>query len=153
MASMLRKSLSVAVIAASLLCVGCANEFERNFQGQRAAEVEHSLVVPWGPTPPGMEFMGSSTFVSAQGAGAPEAQAAAQALGADAVAWRRQFLNSSQQLHHRTITHEDQVKTEGSLAGVPFTSTSTIQRTESVPYTITSHWYSYEARFFRRVRE
>lgn len=139
------------LIVCNVLLSGCANEFEEHFVGERGPETAGAVIVPWGAVPEGRRLAGQSEFLSTRDAGNNEALAAARSVGADAVAWRRSWKRDTQHTGYDRIMHTDRVETKGNVGGVPFNSTSTVQRTESRPYQYTLRWYQYEARFYRTL--
>ncbi len=139
------------LVTSSMFLAGCANAFEEHFVGERGPEVALAQLAPWGPVPSGTRLVGKSEFMTTRDEGDTEALAAARALGADAVAWRRSWKKDTQHTGYDRITHTDRVTTTGNVGGVPFSSTSTVQRTEAVPYQYTLRWFQYEARFYRAL--
>lgn len=71
-----------------VICMGgCSNQFLATYQGERFEATTSPMVVTIRPANSGL--IGSSSFVSGEGFGEPEAVSAARAVGADSVQWSR----------------------------------------------------------------
>ncbi|MEM9066557.1 MAG: hypothetical protein AAGB51_13825 [Planctomycetota bacterium] len=132
----------VLAVLVGLTLGGCTNNFERNYQGEIYAPIEHAFALTEAPSH--ARLIGTSLFVSEGAERQAEALRAAQNIGAHYVVWDRQYIGSSTRIDHiavQTEFHERWDERRGDRI--------TYRRTEYVPVLRTQHWHEYYAEFYR----
>ena len=125
---------------------GCANPFLENYSGARFSPTAQAVVLmeaPKSQTP-----IGRSGFIATQVVGDNEAIAAAKEIGATAVVWSKNYLNSTTNLTTRVqpVTSNTTTTIVGDVNAQVTTTQTDYQY---IPETRTNHWWKYEAAFYR----
>ena len=125
---------------------GCANPFLENYSGARFSPTTEAVVLM--EAPQSQSPMGRSSFITSQVVGDNEAIAAAKEIGATAVVWSKNYLNSTTNLTTRVqpVTSNTTTTIVGDVNAQVITTQTDYQY---IPETRTNHWWEYEAAFYR----
>ena len=125
---------------------GCANPFLENYSGARFSPTEQAVVLM--EDPKDHLPIGRSGFIASQVVGDDEAIAAAKEIGATAVVWSKNYLNSTTNFTSRVqpVTSNTTTTIVGDVNAQVTTTQTDYQY---IPETRTNHWWKYEAAFYR----
>ena len=137
----------LTAVAGLTILSGCANPFLENYSGARFPATDHAVIMmthPEGQTP-----IGRSEFIATQMLGDREAIDAAKEVGANAVVWSKDYLNSTTDLTTRVqpVTSNTTTTIVGDVNAQVTTTQTDYQY---IPETRTNHWWRYEAAFYRQ---
>ncbi len=127
---------------------GCTNPFLENYSGARFPATDRAVIMM--DHPADQKPIGRSEFIATQILGDSEAISAAQEVGATAVVWSKDYLNSTTDLTTRVqpVTSNTTTTIVGDVNAQVTTTQTDYQY---IPETRTNHWWRYKAAFYRQA--